>query len=203
MEGRIKKTMTDKKEALKKVNAFWIEHCTCSLRKEALQAVPGDGSADAEILFIGEAPGKKEDLLGVPFIGSAGKFLSEMLASIKLKREDIFITNVVKYRPPENRDPSPEEKEACRQWLVDQVEIIDPVLIVTLGRHAMKNFILDKKISDVHGKTFYVTSPDFGTRTFYCLYHPAAALYNGGLREALKKDFKKIPSLLKKIQKKK
>src|SRR5665647_283753 len=126
-----------------------------------------------------------------------------MFSSIHLKREDIFITNVVKYRPPENRDPSPEEKEACRQWLVDQVNSIDPVLIVTLGRHAMENFIPDKKISEVHGKMFCVTFPDLGTRTFYCLYHPAAALYNGGLREALKKDFKKIPRLLKKIQKEK
>jgi len=190
-----------KEKKLEKINAYWNKHCTCGLKAGATQAVPGNGNADAQILFIGEAPGKKEDLGGVPFIGSAGKFLSEMLASINLKREDIFITNVVKYRPPENRDPLPEEKEACRQWLVDQVKIIDPVLIVTLGRHAMENFILDKKISEVHGKTFQVTFPDLGTRTFYCLYHPAAALYNGGLREALKKDFKKIPRLLKKFQK--
>lgn len=195
------KKNTVKEKKLEAVNVYWEKHCTCSLREGATQAVPGDGDADAQILFIGEAPGKKEDLGGVPFIGSAGKFLSEMLASIDLRRKDIFITNVVKYRPPENRDPSPEEKEACRQWLVDQVKIIDPVLIVTLGRHAMENFIPDKKISEVHGKTFCVTFPDLGTRNFFCLYHPAAALYNGGLREALKKDFKKIPRLLKKIQK--
>lgn len=191
----------NKEALLKKVNAFWTEHCTCTLRESATQAVPGSGNTDAQILFIGEAPGKKEDIQGVPFIGSAGKFLGEMLASIKLNREDIFITNVVKYRPPENRDPSPEEKEACREWLVDQVRVIDPVLIVTLGRHAMENFIQDKKISEVHGKVFCVTLQDLGTRNFFCLYHPAAALYNGGLREALKKDFKKIPRLLKKIQK--
>lgn len=191
----------NKEISLKKVNAFWTEHCKCALRENATQAVSGNGSADAQILFIGEAPGKKEDMEGVPFIGSAGKFLSEMLASIKLNREDIFITNVVKYRPPENRDPLPEEKEACRQWLIDQVKIIDPLLIVTLGRHAMENFIPEQKISEVHGKVFRVTLPDLGTRNFYCLYHPAAALYNGGLREALKKDFKKIPRLLKKIQK--
>lgn len=185
-----------KEEKLEAVNTYWKEHCTCSLREGATQAVPGNGDADAQILFIGEAPGKKEDLGGIPFIGSAGKFLSEMLASINLKREDIFITNVVKYRPPENRDPSPEEKEACRQWLVDQVNVIDPLLIVTLGRHAMENFIPDKKISEVHGKVFCVTLPDLGTRNFFCLYHPAAALYNGGLRESLKDDFKKIPELL-------
>jgi len=198
----MKKKIDIKKEnELSAVNDYWREHCVCNLRISATQAVPGDGTASAQILFIGEAPGKKEDILGVPFIGSAGKFLSEMLASINLKREDIFITNVVKYRPPENRDPLPEEKEACRQWLVDQVRVIDPLLIVTLGRHAMENFILDKKISEVHGKVFCVTLPDLGTRNFFCLYHPAAALYNGGLREALKKDFKKIPRLLKKLQK--
>lgn len=196
-----KKKNTQKEKELQSVNDYWRERCTCTLRTGATQAVPGNGNADANILLIGEAPGKKEDMEGIPFIGSAGKFLSEMLASINLNREDIFITNVVKYRPPENRDPSPEEKEACKQWLVDQVRVIDPVLIVTLGRHAMENFILDKKISEVHGKTFCITLPDLGTRTFYCLYHPAAALYNGGLREALKKDFKKIPRLLKKFQK--
>jgi len=198
-----KKKNTAKEKKLEAINAYWDKNCICNLRIGATQAVPGNGDADAQILFIGEAPGKKEDEQGVPFVGASGKFLSEMLATINLKREDIFITNVVKYRPPENRDPSPKEKEACRQWLVDQVNNIDPVLIVTLGRHAMENFIPDKKISEVHGKMFCVTFSDLGTRTFYCLYHPAAALYNGGLREVLKKDFKKIPQSLKKIQKEK
>lgn len=198
-----KKKNRVKEIKLETINAYWEKHCTCGLREGAIQAVPGNGDADAQILFIGEAPGKKEDFEGIPFIGSAGKFLSEMLALINLKREDVFITNVVKYRPPENRDPSPEEKEACRQWLVDQVKSIDPVLIVTLGRHAMENFIPDRKISEIHGKTFCMTFPDLGMRNFFCLYHPAAALYNGGLREALKKDFKKIPRLLRKIQKEK
>ena len=195
--------MASKTEQLDKLNGFMSECSKCALRAGCTRVVPGEGSAEAEIMFIGEGPGKKEDEQGVPFVGASGKFLSEMLATINLKREDIFITNVVKYRPPENRDPSPKEKEACRQWLVDQVNSIDPVLIVTLGRHAMENFIPDKKISEVHGKMFCVTFSDLGTRTFYCLYHPAAALYNGGLREVLKKDFKKIPQSLKKIQKEK
>jgi DNA polymerase len=191
----------NKENKLAEVNSFWKEHCTCTLKESATQAVPGAGSALAKILFIGEAPGKNEDLQGVPFVGAAGKFLNEMLASIKLKREDIFITNVVKYRPPNNRDPLPEEKETCREWLVDQIKIIDPLLIVTLGRHAMENFIPDKKISEVHGQAFRRTFDDLGKRVFFVLYHPAAALYNGGMRETLKNDFHKIPKLLKKIQK--
>lgn len=190
----------DKEKKLEEINSFWKEQCVCTLRTSATQAVPGEGSAEAQILFIGEAPGKNEDLQGVPFIGAAGKFLSEMLASINLKREDIYITNVVKYRPPENRDPLPEEKEACRQWLVDQINCINPSLIVTLGRHAMENFIPDKKISEVHGQAFRRIFDDMGKRVFFVLYHPAAALYNGGMRETLKQDFLKIPKVVKKIQ---
>jgi DNA polymerase len=191
----------NKEKKLQERNTFWEKKCVCTLREKATQAVPGEGSAEATILFIGEAPGKKEDLEGKPFIGASGKFLSEMLATINLKREDIYITNVVKYRPPENRDPSQEEKEDCRQWLVDQVNIIDPLLIVTLGRHALENFIVDKKISEVHGQAFTQTFSDLGTRTFFCLYHPAAALYNGSMRETLKKDFAKIPKALKALRK--
>lgn len=191
--------MDNKTLLLDKINARYILTCTCSLRETATHAVPGDGNADADILFIGEAPGKNEDIQGIPFVGSAGKFLNEMLASIQLKREDIYITNVVKYRPPENRDPLPEEKTACREWLVEQINLIDPVLIVTLGRHAMENFIPGKLISEVHGQAFRRTFPDMGERVFFVLYHPAAALYNGGLRETLKQDFLKIPDLLKKI----
>lgn len=188
-----------KKERLGEINARWMRECVCALRNTATQAVPGDGSADADILFIGEAPGQKEDEQGIPFVGAAGKFLNEMLASINLKREDIYITNVVKYRPPNNRDPLPEEKDACRAWLVEQVNCIDPRLIVPLGRHAMENFLPGMKISDVHGHAFRRTLPDMGERIFYALFHPAAALYNGGLRETLIKDFKRIPSVLEKI----
>ena len=157
----------------------------------------GNGSAHAKVLFIGEAPGKNEDIQGVPFVGAAGKFLTEMLASIQLERKDIYITNVVKYRPPNNRDPLPNEKIDCRSWLVEEINCINPLLIVTLGRHAMENFLPGKRISEVHGLAFNQTFPDIGERLFLALYHPAAALYNGSMRETLKQDFLKIPLLLK------
>ena len=187
---------TTKEKLLADLNVRMEESCTCTLRETASRAVPGDGSADADILFIGEAPGKKEDETGVPFVGAAGKFLSEMLASIQLRREDIYITNVVKYRPPENRDPSPEEIAACAPWLAGQVSLIDPKIIVTLGRHALNRFLPDAKISEVHGQSFRLELPGLGMRVFYVLYHPAAALYNGGMRDTLKQDFLRIPSLL-------
>lgn len=190
----------EKQRQLELLNARMILECTCALRDHATQAVPGVGNPDAQILFIGEAPGKNEDLEGLPFVGAAGKFLNEMLASIQLKREDIFITNVVKYRPPNNRDPLPDEKEACREWLAEQIKIINPRLIVTLGRHALENFIPGKMISEIHGQAFRRTFDDLGERVFFVLYHPAAALYNGGMRETLKSDFKKIPKVLKKIK---
>lgn len=190
----------EKQKALDALNARMAKLCTCTLKEEATQAVPGEGSADAEILFIGEAPGKNEDLQGVPFIGAAGKFLALMLASIGLKREDIYITNIVKYRPPNNRDPLPDEIFACEEWLHKQIKIIQPKIIVTLGRHAMEHFIPGKKISEVHGQTFSQTISGIGEQTFFVLYHPAAALYNGSLRATLLKDFKKIPNIIKKIK---
>lgn len=177
--------------------------CTCTLKKTATQSVPGEGNPDAQILFIGEAPGKKEDLDGRPFIGASGKLLSEMLASIHMKREDIYITNIVKYRPPNNRDPFPEEVLACEEWLHEQIKIIEPKVIVTLGRYAMEHFLPGKKISKVHGQSFQKTFPDIGTQTFFVLYHPAAALYNGSLRTTLLEDFKEIPSVIKIVKNKK
>lgn len=188
-----------KTHQLKILNARMILECPCALRDSATQAVPGDGSANASIMFIGEAPGKNEDVQGIPFIGAAGKFLAEMLASIGLKREDIYITNVVKYRPPDNRDPLPQEIADCMPWLHEQIKIIEPKLIVTLGRHAMEHFIPGKKISEIHGQAFRRTFPDIGPRVFFALYHPAAALYNGGMRSTLIEDFKKIPKVLEKL----
>ncbi|OGI18193.1 MAG: uracil-DNA glycosylase [Candidatus Moranbacteria bacterium RIFCSPLOWO2_02_FULL_48_19] len=190
----------NKQETLDALNERMSLQCDCSLRIQATQAVPGDGSALAEILFIGEAPGKNEDLQGIPFIGAAGKFLSEMLATIELKREDIYITNIVKYRPPNNRDPLPEEISACLPWLYKQIKIIRPKIIVTLGRHAMEHFIPGKKISLVHGQAFRRALPGIGPQVFFVLYHPAAALYNGSLRATLIEDFKKIPKVLEKIK---
>lgn len=189
-----------KEEKLTLLNTQMILECPCGLRETAIQAVPGDGSAEAEIMFIGEAPGKNEDEQGRPFVGAAGKFLAEMLESINLEREDIYITNVVKYRPPNNRDPEPEEIEACMPWLHEQIKIIEPKIIVTLGRHALEHFIPGRKISEVHGHAFRRIFDDIGEQVFFVLYHPAAALYNGGMRETLKEDFKKIPKVIKKIK---
>ena len=187
----------DKQKKLEELNNYWQENCQCELRKTATRAVLGQGNASSEIVFIGEAPGKKEDEEGVPFVGSAGKFLSELLDSIGLKREDIYITNIVKYRPPGNRDPEPKEKEDCNEWLINELKIISPKLIVFLGRHAMSRFFPELKISEAHGKLIIKKFPEFEEKLhFLPLYHPAAALYNGGMRETLIKDFKKISKVL-------
>lgn len=188
-----------RKENLEKLNKKMIACKKCSLRKTCNQVVPGAGSATAKIMFIGEGPGKKEDQLGVPFVGAAGKFLDEMLGVIKLKREDVYIANTVKCRPPENRDPLPKEKETCWPWLIAQIKTIKPKLIVTLGRHSMELFLPDQKISEAHGKATGKEIPKIGKQNFYTLYHPAAALYNGSMRKVLIKDFKKIPKIIEKI----
>lgn len=180
-----------------------ISSCTkCTLRSSCSQVVVGSGSEKSEILFIGEAPGKKEDELGIPFVGSSGKLLQEMLASIGMSRESVYITNIVKCRPPNNRDPLPEEIALCTPWLIAQIEQINPKLIITLGRHSMNFFLPELKISTSHGH-LYRTQPKFFTKpfVFFTLYHPAAALYNGGLRISLFEDFSKIPEILKKIEK--
>ena len=188
--------MSTKQEQLNKLNAEMLACSKCVLRAGCKQVVPGDGSAESEIMFIGEGPGKKEDELGVPFVGSAGKFLDEMLSSINLKREDVYIANTVKCRPPQNRDPLPEEKEICWPWLLEQIKIIQPKLIVTLGRHSMEIFLPNYKISEIHGSAMRRDFPGIGKQVFFALYHPAAALYNGSMRETLLKDFKKIPKVL-------
>lgn len=165
---------------------------TPELRAGATQLVFADGNPEADIVFIGEAPGKNEDLQGKPFVGAAGKFLSEMLELINLKREDVYITNIVKYRPPNNRDPLPLEKEAWLPILVEQLEIIHPKLIVTLGRHSMDVLLPGLKISQVHGQPMR-----FKDHVYLPLFHPAAALYNGGMRQTLIDDFMTIPAILK------
>ncbi|MGW8185112.1 MAG: uracil-DNA glycosylase [Candidatus Moraniibacteriota bacterium] len=191
----------DKQKELEKLNKEMLACSKCALRSGCKQVVPGAGSAKAQILFIGEAPGKKEDELGVPFVGAAGKFLDEMLGIIKLKREDVYIANTVKCRPPANRDPSQDEKDICFKWLEKQIAVIDPKIIVTLGRHSMNLFLPELKISEAHGKALRKDFPGLGKRVFFTLYHPAAALYNGGMRETLIKDFKKIPKVLELIGK--
>lgn len=173
--------------------------CECDLKTTATQPVFGDGNPDAKIVFIGEAPGKKEDETGVPFVGAAGKFLAEMLATIDMKREDIYITNIVKYRPPNNRDPEDLEKKQCAEWLHEELNFIKPKLIVFLGRHSMTHFLPLLKISEAHGHLVHREIPNITTKYFLPLYHPAAALYNGGMRETLIEDFRKIPVILEKI----
>lgn len=177
--------------------------CVCHLRETCSQVVPGEGNPKAEILFIGEAPGAEEDKQGRPFVGASGKFLSQMLETINLKREDVFIANVLKCRPPANRDPLPEEAAACWPWLLEQIKSIKPKLIVLLGRHAMERFLPNQKISKIHGTALRRDIPGIGKQVFYALYHPAAALYNGSLRDVLLADFKKIPKVLKAIEREK
>jgi len=175
-----------------------ISQCKrCELYKTKIKDVPGFGNKKAEILFIGEAPGKKEDIEGEPFVGQAGKFLSEMLESIGLTRSDVFIANVVKHRPPRNRAPLTSEKEACLPYLRRQIELINPKIIVLLGKHAMTTFLPELKISEAHGKI-----KNENGKNYLPLYHPAAALYNGSLRETLKNDFTKIQKILETINKK-
>lgn len=161
---------------------------TSELKAQAKQLVFGVGNPDADIVFVGEAPGKKEDEQGEPFVGAAGKFLNEMLAAADLKREDVYITNIVKYRPPNNRDPFPEEKKAFWPYLMRQIEIINPKIVITLGRHSGECFIPDLRISRDHGQTRHVKY-DGHEFLVIPLYHPAAALYNGGMRQTLIDDF--------------
>ena len=190
----------NKQDQLDELNKKMSDCSQCALRPGCKNVVPGEGSAIAEIMFIGEGPGKKEDETGRPFVGAAGKFLAEMLAAINLKREDVYIANVVKCRPPQNRDPLPEEVAACWPWLLEQIKIIQPKLIVTLGRHSMERFLPGQKISIVHGQALRREIEGMGKQVFYTLYHPAAALYNGSMREVLIKDFKRIPKIIEKIK---
>lgn len=155
----------------------------------------GEGDADAKIMFIGEAPGFHEDQQMRPFVGRAGKLLDELLMSIKLPRESVYITNIVKRRPPQNRDPLPEEIAAYRPYLKKQIQIIKPQVIATLGRFSMNYFLPTTRISQDHGKLFHLKSI-----YIYPLYHPAAALRSTSVMEALKKDFQKLPLVLKKVK---
>lgn len=164
----------------------------CELHKTA-NPVLGEGNPKAKILFIGEAPGQREDELGRPFVGAAGQFLEELLGTIGLKRSDVYITNVVKYRPPANRDPTPEEKEQCMPWLMLEIALIKPRVLVPLGRHALGHFFAKLNISSAHGKPQKLTE----TVTVFPIFHPAAALHNGNLRQALCDDFAALGKFLK------
>ena len=178
-------------EILEKVAAE-VSTCTkCDLCKSRTKAVPGEGNPHARIMFIGEGPGFHEDTQGRPFVGPAGQFLVELLASINLKRSDVFITNVVKCRPPGNRDPLPAEINACNGYLERQIAAIDPEVIVTLGRHSMTKFFGAEKISSIHGR-----ARKFDGRICIAMYHPAAGLHQQSLKETIRSDFKKIPLIM-------
>jgi uracil-DNA glycosylase family 4 len=178
-------------EILQEVAAEVSTCAKCNLCKGRTKAVPGEGSATAKILFIGEGPGLHEDKQGRPFVGPAGQFLDELLSSINLRRSDVFITNVVKCRPPNNRDPYPEEIQACNDYLERQIAAIKPKVIVTLGRYSMAKFFGNEKISAIHGRARKIND-------YLCIamYHPAAGLHQASLKDVIRADFKKIPQII-------
>ncbi|MBC7236394.1 MAG: uracil-DNA glycosylase [Chloroflexi bacterium] len=169
-----------------------IRRCQkCRLYRGTTHAVPGEGPPHADIMFVGEAPGFHEDQQGRPFVGAAGQFLESLLASINLSRNDVFITNVVKHRPPNNRDPQVDELQACRPYLDRQIELIKPKMIVTLGRFSMELAWVDARISRIHGQPKKV-----GGIVYFPMFHPAAALHQPRYRSLIEQDFLKIPEIL-------
>lgn len=173
-----------------------ISQCRdCELAGCRNHVVPGEGAENAEIMFVGEAPGFHEDQQGRPFVGAAGKFLDQLLTSINLDRRQVYICNVIKCRPPENRDPLPKEIEACRKWLDRQIEVIAPKAIVTLGRHSMAKFFPGASISKIHG-----TALKSNGRIFFAMYHPAAALHQQSLRKTIEADILKLPEILAQLE---
>lgn len=179
-------------EVLNEISAEVSTCMLCELHHSRKNAVPGEGPENSEIMFIGEGPGFHENEQGRPFVGAAGKFLEELLSKIGMKRDDVFITNVVKCRPPKNRDPQPEEVDTCTKTYLDrQIQAINPKVIVTLGRFSMNLFIPNVKISNVHGQPVQVKG-----RLVVPMYHPAAALHQGSLRPVIENDFHLLPKLI-------
>lgn len=178
------------------VLAAEVVRCTrCLLHQGRTKAVPGEGPENADIMFIGEAPGFHEDQQGRPFVGAAGKFLDELLGSINLKRKDVFIANVIKCRPPGNRDPLPEEMEGCKPFLDRQIELIQPKLVVTLGRFSMARAFPKARISRIHGQPRKIDGV-----VYYPMYHPAAALHQPSLRRTIEEDMLRIPELIERAE---
>jgi len=192
--------LIDKSSQLEDLKQQIILDRVCpELAVQANQLVFGYGHSDSKLVFIGEAPGKQEDQTGIPFVGAAGKFLDELLASVNLFRKDVYITNIVKYRPPENRDPTFEEKQAFMPYLCQELRIIQPKLVITLGRHPASCFLPTIKISQEHGKLKQLilkSQEDKLKIILLPLYHPAAALYNGSMRQTLIDDFKQIGEII-------
>ncbi len=188
--------MSDERaEAIGKIAAD-IRTCElCDLWKNRSKAVPGAGDIHADILFVGEGPGFNEDKQGLPFVGRSGTYLESLLKLLDLKRDDVFITNVVKCRPPENRDPTPVEISTCKPYLDQQIALIDPLMIVTLGRFSMARYFPNGRITRIHGQ------PKFeGGRAYYPLFHPAAVLRNPNLQSEMEGDFLRIPEILDKVR---
>ena len=181
----------DPEDELKHI-AEEVSRCVnCALQYSRKLAVPGEGSARAEVMFIGEGPGFHENEQGRPFVGAAGKYLDELLTNVKMKRSDVFITNVVKCRPPGNRDPMPEELAACSNYLERQIQAMNPKAIITLGRYSMAHFLPNAKISNMHGQAIMVKG-----RLVIAMYHPAAALHQQSLKSAIEQDFSRLPDLI-------
>lgn len=188
--------MSDDRVAQLAALAEQIRVCRlCPLYEKATHAVPGAGDPHAEIMFIGEAPGEQEDLRGLPFVGRSGQYLDYLLKLINLSRESVFITNVVKHRPPGNRDPLPNEIIACKPYLDEQIAVIDPLVIVTLGRFSMARYFPNAKISAIHGQPKYVDN-----RAYYPMLHPAAALRNPPLRWDMEADIKRLVDVIAEVK---
>jgi len=174
-----------------------VAACTdCKLHMSRKKAVPGEGPADTELMFIGEGPGFHENEQGRPFVGAAGQFLEELLAGIGLQRNQVFICNVVKCRPPGNRDPLPEEIQACSKYLDRQIRAINPKVIATLGRYSMAKFYPEGRIGQMHGQARLMEG-----RVVMAMYHPAAALHQPSLRRVVEEDFARLPEILKHVEK--
>ena len=185
-------------KSLKELHQYYAVHNNCKLKTSATQPVYEIDTPSSGLLFIGEAPGRNEDLQGRPFVGAAGKLLDELLQTINLTRDDVYVSNIVKYRPPNNRDPNDDEKKACRVWLNSELLFVNPKVIIPLGRHALGKFIPDAKISTDHGNSFQHPT---GIPIF-AMYHPAAALYNPNLKDTMKKDFAKLKKFLQELESK-
>lgn len=192
-------TKEDKRKALEALSQRMKKELIYDLAKTATNIVPGEGNPDADVFFIGEAPGRDEDLSGRPFVGRSGQLLRANIRRIGWKEEDVFIGNVVKHRPPDNRDPFPDEIALNAPFLDEQIRIIDPKLIVTVGRFSMGKFFPNQKISGIHGRVFKIRWND---RTYFVfpLYHPAAALRSAAMKNAFERDFDKLPKVLEWIQ---
>ena len=189
-------TAAEQQQVLEDVAAQVRQCQKCALYKGALKGVPGEGDPNAEVMLIGEAPGWHENQQGRPFVGAAGQFLTDLLRSVGLRRDQVFIANVIKHRPPDNRDPLPDELAACLPYLDRQIEAIDPRVIVTLGRFSMARFFPGEKISRIHG-----VARRHGERMVLPLYHPAAALHQNTLRRTVEEDFRRLPAILEAARK--